>query len=179
MQAGRTLKYLGVTLDPRRTYTVHLREASARAWKSAMAVARLMPNLGGSGAKKRRLLTTVAETRLICAALVWAQQTTQYAVNRRAMVRSQRSVALRVARTYKTVSREATLLLADMVPGHLLATERAGLQRLRGRGLENNEVEERKQDSDGPLLRPGRQSGRRTWVVRNRRKGSSRTLIAG
>lgn len=70
MTAGKTLKYLGVWLDPRRTFTGHLREVSKRAGKSAAAVARLMPNMGGPSAAKRRLLTTVAESRLLYAAPV-------------------------------------------------------------------------------------------------------------
>lgn len=64
-RAGKRFKYLGVTFDPRRSFMAHLREASAKAEKSVVAVARLMPNIGGHSAAKKRLLASVAESRLI------------------------------------------------------------------------------------------------------------------
>lgn len=69
----KTLRYLVVTLDPRRTFTAHMREVSARAGKAATAVARLTLNLGSPSAAMRRLLATVAESRLLYAAPIWAQ----------------------------------------------------------------------------------------------------------
>lgn len=67
------LRYLDVTLDPRRSFTAYIREASARAMNVAVAVARIIPNIGGPGAVKKRLLVSVAQSRLLNAALVWAQ----------------------------------------------------------------------------------------------------------
>lgn len=139
----KTLRYLGVTLDPRRTSTAQIREASAMAGK----VARLMLNLGGPSAAKRRLLATVAESRLLYAAPIWAQQTATYGANKKAVVRAQRLVALRVTRAYRTVSGEAALLLAGLIPCHLIPAERTAIFRCRGRVLTSDELEKRKAEA--------------------------------
>lgn len=55
--------------------------ANARAGKSAVTVVRLMPNIGGPSTAKRRLLASVAESRLLYAAPVWSQQAAAYNVN--------------------------------------------------------------------------------------------------
>lgn len=52
---SRMVNYLGVRLDSRFLFTVHLRAASAATVSLAKAVGRLLPNIGGLSIAKRRL----------------------------------------------------------------------------------------------------------------------------
>lgn len=67
----RVVKYLGMTLDAVLTFTRHVRAVVESTRTSAKAVGRLMPNVGGPSAVKRRLLSTVVISRLLYATPVW------------------------------------------------------------------------------------------------------------
>ncbi|KAF0757505.1 Uncharacterized protein FWK35_00017152 [Aphis craccivora] len=123
------IRYLGVRLDTRMTFVSHVRNAADKAIKSATALSRLMPNLGGSGQWRRRLLASVVESQLLYAAPVWGDRVRASARTVALLVRAQRLIALRVIRAYKTVSDEAALLLAGMPPVDLLALERGRLRK--------------------------------------------------
>lgn len=68
----RAVKYLGVTLDSKLSFTRHIRAVSASAAVSARAIGRLMPNVSGPSVAKRRLLAAVVSSKLLYAAPVWA-----------------------------------------------------------------------------------------------------------
>lgn len=124
------IKYLGVELDTRLSFTTHVATASKKATDSARAIGRLMPNVGGPSTCKRALLGTVVNSKLLYASPTWANRATKTAKNRDAMARAQRTVALRILRAYRTVSTVGASVLASMVPADLLAIERG---RIRGR----------------------------------------------
>lgn len=124
----RTMRYLGVELDTRLLFTTHVHQASAKASESARAIGRLMPNIGGPSQSKRALLGTVANSKMLYAAAIWATQGTKTAKNRNQMARAQRSVAIRTTRAYRTVSADASSLLASMVPADIVANERARIR---------------------------------------------------
>jgi len=121
----KATKYIGVTLDGRRYFTDHVKTVSGKAVKTVAALSRLMPNTGGPCQSKRRLLMAVANSTLLYAAPAWARAATASARNRILLIRSQRQAALRITRSYRTVSDAAALLLADTPPVDLLAEERA------------------------------------------------------
>lgn len=125
----RCVKYLGVHIDAHRTFTRHLRAVSEGASKAAVALGRLMPNVGGPSQAKRALLMSVTHSRLLYAATTWADRATKFGVNLGAIARAQRTAALRVVRAYRTVSTDAALLIAGIPPGDLLALERARVTR--------------------------------------------------
>ncbi|KAE9526843.1 hypothetical protein AGLY_013491 [Aphis glycines] len=85
-----------------------------------------MPNIGGSAQRKRRLLESVVESQLSYAAPVWRiPSVTEVARTRAILIRPQRTAAaLRVIRSYRTVSDEAALVLACMPPVDLLRLKR-------------------------------------------------------
>lgn len=124
-----SIRYLGVELDTRLSFTAHVSTASRKAAETARAVARLLPNVGGPSSSKRALLGTVVNSKILYAAPVWAEQGTKTDKNRGAIQRAQRTVALRTIRAYRTVSTDATMVLASSLPGDLLALERARIRR--------------------------------------------------
>ncbi|XP_008181108.1 uncharacterized protein LOC103308814 [Acyrthosiphon pisum] len=125
----QSMRYLGVELDTRLLFTKHVQQASSKAFKSALAIARLMPNVGGPSQCKRALLGTVANSKMLYAASTWATQGTKTAKNRNEMARAQRTVAIRTIRAYCTVSADGSSLLASMVPADIVANERARMRR--------------------------------------------------
>ncbi|KAL4083185.1 hypothetical protein QTP88_028515 [Uroleucon formosanum] len=121
----QSMRYLGVEIDTRLSFTKHIQQASRKATDSATAIARLMPNIGGPSQSKRALLGTVANSKMLYASPTWAVRGTKTAKNRAELARAQRTVALRITRAYRTVSGDASSVLASMLPADLLATERA------------------------------------------------------
>lgn len=127
-------RYLGVTFDSRLSFTSHIKNAANSTRGTIAALSRLMPNVGGPSANKRRLLMSIANSRLLYAAPIWAGSTREYNKCRETILGAQRTAATRIIRAYKTVSREAALALADTPPANLLAIEEA---RIRDRALTN------------------------------------------
>jgi len=123
-----SMRYLGVELDTRLSFTKHVQQTSLKASQSAMAIGRLMPNIGGPSQRKRALLGSVANSKMLYASPVWAARGMKTAKNRLEMARAQRAVALRTIRAYYTVSAETSSILASMLPADLLATERARIR---------------------------------------------------
>ncbi|KAL4108114.1 hypothetical protein QTP88_018366 [Uroleucon formosanum] len=121
----QSMRYLGVEIDTRLSFTKHIQQASRKATDSATAIARLMPNIGGPSQSKRALLGTVANSKMLYASPTWAVRGTKTAKNRAELARAQRTVALRITRAYRTVSGDASSVLASMLPADMLATERA------------------------------------------------------
>lgn len=123
-----SIRYLGVELDTRLSFTAHIAAASRKATASAKAIGRLMPNIGGPAQAKRALLGSVTNSKLLYASPVWATVGIKSAKNRNEMARAQRTTALRTIRAYRTVSADASSLLSCMLPADLLAHERARIK---------------------------------------------------
>ncbi|KAL4121742.1 hypothetical protein QTP88_014193 [Uroleucon formosanum] len=120
----RKLRYLGLHLDSHLSFSGHFTTVSGKASQAALAIGRLMPDLGGPSQSKRTLLMSVVNSRLLYACPTWAERACKYAICRNLMIRAQRTAALRVTRAYRTVSAEAASFLAGNPPGDLLALER-------------------------------------------------------
>lgn len=86
-------------------------------------LSRLMPNVGGPSAAKRRLLMSATMSRLLHLALIWSPEGLKTAHNRLTLTRPQRQAALRIARCYNSVSNVATFMLAETPPADLLVAE--------------------------------------------------------
>lgn len=63
--------------------------------------------------------------RLPYAATIWAKFASKYAVNKKQMERAQRFKAIRLTRSYRTVTGEAVLAITSTVPADMIAQERA------------------------------------------------------
>uniref|UniRef100_A0A2S2P8X3 Retrovirus-related Pol polyprotein from type-1 retrotransposable element R1 n=1 Tax=Schizaphis graminum TaxID=13262 RepID=A0A2S2P8X3_SCHGA len=128
IQLSSHLRYLGVILDYRLSFVKHSETVAKKAAISATALSRLMPNIGGPGQWKRRLLCSVVESQLLYAVPVWSSAVNATAKARSIMRRPQRVAALRTIRAYRTVSDEAAFLLAHMPPVDLIAGKRARIK---------------------------------------------------
>lgn len=125
----KSLKYLGVTLDQRLSFSKHVAIAAESASKTARAIARLMPNVSGPSNGKRHLLNAVVNSKLLFASSAWADTAFKTAKNRATVARAQRIIALRITRAYRTVADAAALMLAKTPPGYLLTQERGNIRR--------------------------------------------------
>jgi len=130
----KAVSYLGVQLDTRLSFGDHVSSVTMGAKKAALALGRLMPNVGGPAQCKRSLLMSVVHSRLLYGAVVWADEVQHVAKFKNLMLQSQRCAALRVARCYRTVSDMAALVLERMPPATLQAAVRKRAAELKSRG---------------------------------------------
>lgn len=68
----RKAKYLGVWLDKNREITDHLMEVVKKAERSLSAFTRLMGNVGGPAASRRRMYAAVIDSTILYVASVWS-----------------------------------------------------------------------------------------------------------
>ncbi|XP_012218533.1 uncharacterized protein [Linepithema humile] len=119
------MKYLGLTLDGLWKFTQHFDAVAPRVDRMANALCRLLPNLGGPGAKVRHLYANTVRSVSLYGAPIWAED---LMANKRVMAlvrKADRRMAIRVARCYRTVSYVAATTLAGVLPFDLVAASRA------------------------------------------------------
>lgn len=123
IRTTRTLNYLGVRLDPRMTFWAQIHYAAKKASKASASLSRLMANIGGPTASKRKLLMSTVNAVLLYGSEVWADA---LGVKQKCKMLTavQRTAALRVASAYRTVSVAAVLVISSSVPIDLMAAER-------------------------------------------------------
>ena len=123
MRAGGEAKYLGVTLDTKLSFWPHIKRVTETAARKTAALARLMANTKGPRPSVRRLLMAVTHSILLYGAEIWggAMRVKKYS---KSMLAVQRRGALRIACAYRTVSADAVLVIAGVIPVDLLALER-------------------------------------------------------
>lgn len=129
-------KYLGVELNSKLGFKEHFKMVRAKALKTTAALTRLMPNVRGPSPARRKLLMSVVNSQLLYAAPVW-HLSTKFRNQRQLLLGPQRTMALRVASAYRTVSTAAILVVAGTVPVHLMASSRAELLRLQRNRTDN------------------------------------------
>lgn len=119
---GKTIRYLGIVLDKSLTFGPHVLQACQKAEKSAEAFSRILPNVGGPGGAKRKILAQVVNSILLYGSPIWGTAM-RIGRHRRRILSTQRRMALRVAYAYHTVSTEAALVVAGLIPIPLLVEE--------------------------------------------------------
>jgi len=140
VRVGGSMRYLGLHLDSTWSFGEHFRELAPRVEGVAMALCRLLPNLGGPGGRVRRVYTAVVGSVALYGAPVWADDVMATRRLRDTLRRLQRRVAIRAARGHRTVSHAAATVLAGMPPLELVARMYRDMYR-RVRGLRDNGVQ--------------------------------------
>lgn len=124
IQIKKEIKYLGVVLDYRLSFGAHMKYVCTKADKTMAGLARILPNLGGVGERKRKILSCAAESVLLYAAPIWASSL-DVLTYRDLMIKTQRKILIRTARAYRTVSNGALAVIASTLPIDLKAQERS------------------------------------------------------
>lgn len=123
IKPGPCLKYLGIWMDQQGTYGEHVKRITDKAEKSAMALSRLLPNIGGPATSKRALLLMAYQSKVLYGAPVW-QGVLRVNRYKDMLVRAQRRMLLRVACAYRTTSSSALQVITGSIPIDLAISER-------------------------------------------------------
>ena len=94
-----SIKYLGVQLDRRLSFGEHLQTATAQAIQCGATLTRLMPNNGGPGEAKRRLMVSVENSKLLYAAPVSTSALNNHAIQKK-IFSAQRGEVLIIVSAY-------------------------------------------------------------------------------
>lgn len=123
IRSNTVVKYLGVHLDTKLNFGEQIRHAAEKANKVSFALSRLMTNVGGPTASKRKLLMSVINSILLYGCEIWANKL-KIDKYRKIMANVQRRGALRICSSYRTVSEPAIMVIAGVIPIELMAEER-------------------------------------------------------
>ncbi|XP_052740749.1 putative 115 kDa protein in type-1 retrotransposable element R1DM [Bicyclus anynana] len=118
------VKYLGVWLDKNISFKTHIEEVAQKAQKLTEVLCRLMPTRGGPRASRRRILASVAHSTILYGAPLF-KKAMNVELYRKKLETVQRRLAIGVCGAYRTVSTEAVLVIAGLVPIDKLVKERA------------------------------------------------------
>jgi len=155
-----TIKYLGLLLDRNWRFLEHFNYIEEKVSRVTRALCALMPNLRGPR-EKRRLYAHVIGSIINYGAPIWSTATTNRKI-RDKLRRIQRTIAIRVIAGYRTISADASLLLARIIPAdiHAAFLRRVFLraQDLKKQGLWNK-LEEREIKRNEEILL------RRQWQI--------------
>ncbi|XP_057657370.1 uncharacterized protein LOC130894505 [Diorhabda carinulata] len=132
VEAKKKIKYLGVIITKNLNLLEHIKYTVEKANKKATQLRRLMPNVGGPGYCKRRVLCLVIHSVLLYAAPAWREAMKIQSYKERLMA-AQRKGLLMVAAAYRTVSAEAVQVIAGFPPIDLMIAERCFLYKIGGR----------------------------------------------
>nr|XP_041633308.1 uncharacterized protein LOC121503172 [Drosophila kikkawai] len=127
IRSQRAIKYLGVLIDTRLLFKEHLESAQKKASRTAGSLSRILLNTRGPKQITRKLLTSVVTSQMLFAAPVRAAaaETKSYM---RGAESTYRLYAVRVASAFRTVSDDAALVIAGLVPLRELVREEAELR---------------------------------------------------
>lgn len=123
-------KYQGVEISRKLGFKAYLVAVAAKATATSVTLSRLLLNVEGSGQRKRQLLSTVVYSQLLYTAPI-CSGALAFEINVQNLLRPQRTMALRIAKAYRTVSNEAALVVAELIPVHHLTRERVNKHKAR------------------------------------------------
>ena len=109
-----TMKYLGVTIDARTSFKDHFRNAGLKVSKVARVLVGIMPNIGGPKQPQRLLLSSVVYSVILYGDPIWANAICSNPSYGAACQRACRTIPLRVACAYRTVSDIAFSVVAGL-----------------------------------------------------------------
>jgi hypothetical protein len=142
LRPSTTIKILGILLDPSLTFTPHINSLCQRANKLYELIVRVQGNTWGLNFQHRRTLYRAVVESLFgyCASTFYKSST--YTRTAQKLRQTQRPLLIRILSAYHTVSTNASQILTNLMPLHLLIQQRAQLFWLKNptldRGLLNN-----------------------------------------
>ncbi|KAJ0171233.1 hypothetical protein K1T71_012783 [Dendrolimus kikuchii] len=145
---GARMKYLGLVLDSRWEFSAHFEALAPKLLGAAGAL--LLPNVGGPGTVCRKLYTGVLRSMALYGAPVWVDSL--HRKNRTHLRRSQRVLAVRAIRGYRTVSWTAATLLASDPPWELQAETLAAVHRYRQDTRDRGERPQGSNNTENPVV---------------------------
>ncbi|XP_011260713.1 uncharacterized protein LOC105253993 [Camponotus floridanus] len=119
VKSKRTIKYLGVIVDDKLTFTEHIDYVENKINKVMRSLWKLMSNLSWPTEKKRQLYANVLSSIILYAAPVWAHKASKKEKIQDTLRRLHRSISQRVIAAYKTTSGDAAAILARIPPYHM------------------------------------------------------------
>ena len=99
-------------LDRRLSFGEDLQITTAKAIQCGAAVTWLMPNIGGPSGAKKRLVTSVVNSKLLYAAPIWISAINNHAILKK-LFSAQKGLVLRIVSAYRTVSTSAVLVMVS------------------------------------------------------------------
>ncbi|KAH8344908.1 hypothetical protein KR067_010605, partial [Drosophila pandora] len=110
----------------RNVFREHLEYAHKRASETIRALSRMLLNIRGPRQERRKLITSLVSSQILYAAPVWAEATTVRAYVR-GIEADYRLCALHTSCAFRTVSDDAALVIAGLIPLRELVRERSEL----------------------------------------------------
>lgn len=122
IRASRDLKYLGIQLDSRLSFTAHVKKTAEKANKAVQKLSRILPNVSAAKQGKRTLMSNVVHLLLLYGAPVWYGKMSKKGMGELSKV--QRRITLRVACAYRTTLMDALQVVDSIPPLDLQAQRR-------------------------------------------------------
>ncbi|XP_030754182.1 uncharacterized protein LOC115880977 [Sitophilus oryzae] len=124
IKSTRAVKYMGVWLDKDARMTTHIRKLQEKTEAIIKQLSRVMPNLKGPVAEKRRTLASVVSSTILYASPIW-ERALKYKLYENILDSINRKIALRVTSAYRTSPTKAILVLAGIPPIKLQTEQRS------------------------------------------------------
>lgn len=125
IKIGSQIRYLGLILDSTWRFERHFTERAHLIRERANRLRGLLPNLGGASNRVRRLYANTVRSIALYGTPVWVEDLASSRKSKTEMDKAFHIVAIRAARAYRTVSRVAAAILANLPPLELVAREYA------------------------------------------------------
>jgi hypothetical protein len=123
----QTLKYLGIIFDYKLTFRDHINLMAEKCTKLAFALAKSAKINWGLGHKALQIIYVGGILPLLLyGAPVWIRATEKETYKNK-LTRIQRLINIKMAKAYRTVSREALCVITGMTPAHIIIQEAAEL----------------------------------------------------
>ena len=138
VSSKKAIRYLGVMIDTRLSFSVHVDLVCERSLKILAALSKLMTNFGGPSHKKRILLASVIRSIIVYASPAWAANLSK--TNFKKLKKVNRISALRVCCAYRTTSYAAVCVIAGMIPIDILLKEIEKVYKMKHQGPISDQV---------------------------------------
>ena len=173
---GLSIKYLGLVLDGRLNFEAHFAQLVPRVEQVELSLCRIMPNSEGLKERVRRLYASVTQSMILYGAPIWARENTLTRKNTNTLRSVQRRIAIQLVRAYRTVSREAAITLAGMIPFDHLARAYAEIY---WRWREGDGQAQESPENQEFLKQRALRRARRRWKRELERTGAASRRVAG